>query len=237
MYPVVETHNEYATEDLRLLEPFPGLCSIYDILNFDELCSHDRRSVPWPLIVMHFHRKLFPNKCELTAQDRDAIKKEIREISKRDSAVTQSGDEMENFQQAIKGLNAALTAPQGLPEQVKIVLSDKKVDDSKKKFWLMCAGLKKFVGKRSEMKYPLPLRGTVPDISASTVRFVSLQEAYRKQAEADAKEVYELSSAIAKDRNIHTDNFPTLVDVQLFCRNSAFLTVLHGVSLESKSCF
>jgi len=95
---------------------------------------------------------------------------------------------------------------------------------------MMAAALKIFVDKEGKGK--LPLRGTVPDMTADTDSFVALQRLYGAKAERDASAVW----AHVQDISTQLDQMETLDEatVKEFCRNCDSISVLKYKSLAEE---
>lgn len=86
-------------------------------------------------------------------------------------------------------------------------------------FWVLAAGVRLFVEKNGR----LPLRGSVPDMTADTESYVALQKIYSAKAESDAKAILELVQAIVERYGVDV-----MVDeacVRSFCKNA------HGIGV------
>lgn len=84
-----------------------------------------------------------------------------------------SGDE-ENVAEAIKAVNTALTKTQ-VPSNVQKILNDDQCIRLKEKnsFWIIARAVKEFVEK--EGNGVLPLRGSLPDMTSDSQRYIALQ--------------------------------------------------------------
>lgn len=58
----------------------------------------------------------------------------------------------------------------------------------------MCAALKEFIDSEGA----IPVRGSLPDMAADTNSFITLQQLYQKQAQAQAEVVYRRATQLAR---------------------------------------
>lgn len=86
---------------------------------------------------------------------------------------TNAGDE-ENVNEAVKAVNTALNKT-NIPSSVQKILSDEQCLHLKQRspFWIMARAVKEFVEK--EGNGCLPLRGTLPDMTSDSQRYIALQ--------------------------------------------------------------
>lgn len=87
-------------------------------------------------------------------------------------------------------------------------------------FWAIADGVKKFHDKYGQ----LPVSGRLPDMKAQSGVYIHLQNIYKAKARADAAEV------LALTRSQDAGSSVTLDEVELFCKNAAF------VKLVGKKC-
>jgi amyloid beta precursor protein binding protein 1 len=87
--------------------------------------------------------------------------------------------------------------------------------------YALISALESFIEKNNRA----PLRGTIPDMTASTNLYVQLQKLYHDQA---VKDVQEFTVLLGSDSGIPTD------EVQSFCRNVHALDLLHTRTLEQE---
>lgn len=80
----------------------------------------------------------------------------------------------ENVGEAVKAVNTALNQTQ-IPSSVQKILNDEQCIHLKEKnpFWIIARGVKEFVEK--EGNGALPLRGSLPDMTSDSQRYIALQ--------------------------------------------------------------
>lgn len=127
----------------------------------------------------------------------------VRELLQQDD---ESRDfSFENFEEAIKAINQVLVASNYIPSETKRLLNDSKAisthqlneSDGKSlstqnQFWLLMRALREFL---SQSDGRLPLRGSLPDMTSDTSRYIQLQNIYTKKSREDR----ELLASIVKE--------------------------------------
>jgi NEDD8-activating enzyme E1 regulatory subunit len=71
----------------------------------------------------------------------------------------------------------------------------------------------------------LPLEGSIPDMTATTDMYLTLQRIYRAKADEHCQAVLAHAIAIASDSGRATDDL-SLDKVKLYCKNARHLTVV-----------
>lgn len=84
-----------------------------------------------------------------------------------------SGDE-ENVSEAVKAVNTALN-PTKIPSNVLNIINDEQCTQLKEKnsFWILTRALKEFI--ENEGQGALPVRGSLPDMTSDSQRYIALQ--------------------------------------------------------------
>ena len=82
--------------------------------------------------------------------------------------------EEENVVEAVKAVNTALNKTE-IPLHVQNILNNDQCVNLKEKnaFWIVARAIKEFVGK--EGNGALPLRGSLPDMTSDSQRYIALQ--------------------------------------------------------------
>jgi amyloid beta precursor protein binding protein 1 len=90
----------------------------------------------------------------------------------KDENVNTGGEE--NVVEAVKAVNTALNKTE-IPSSVQKILNDEQCIHLKEKnpFWIMARAVKEFVQK--EGNGALPLRGSLPDMTSDSQRYIALQ--------------------------------------------------------------
>lgn len=232
-HTVIESHPDNTHEDLRLDRPFPGLIEFCDGQNMDEMSKKEYSHTPWLVIIYKYLQKWkeeHDGEMPKTYKEKCLLKEMItNEMLKNESGAT----EEDNFKEAIRNVNTSLVKT-SIPSEVKKLFEDptlKDINADSKPFWIMLQAIKEFT--ENEGNGALPLRGTIPDMTADSNRYVQLQNVYRDQASKDAdivlRRVQDLLQRIGKPYCSITEQ-----DVKLFCRNGSFLRVIHCRSLSEE---
>jgi len=96
-------------------------------------------------------------------------------------------------------------------------------------FWVIAHALKQFVD--SEQR--LPVEGLVPDMFSDSARYVELHNIYRERANQDVEKVFKTVNHLIESCNMPRD-LVTEAEVRRFCRESRFLRLERGCSLETE---
>ncbi len=88
--------------------------------------------------------------------------------------------EEDNFTEALNALNVALVQTR-IPMEVEEILKklDQNCCEKTTDFWVLCQSLKVFIERHKQ----LPLRGSLPDMTADSTRYVQLQDIFQRKAE------------------------------------------------------
>ena len=228
---VIESHPDNAHHDLRIDVPFAGLMQYVDDIDLEALDSTAHSHVPFIVLLMK-SAQAWRNAHNGELPKSYAEKKQFKEMLRQGIRINDKGNplEEENFDEAIKSVNTALV-PTSIPSSVATLLNSSSCTNltpQSANFWFLVRALKEFVA--TEGNGLLPVRGSIPDMTASSKMFINLQKVYQKQASSDAEAV----------KN-HLDCLPikpasdiTMTDVKHFCKNAAFLRVVHYKSLEEE---
>lgn len=79
----------------------------------------------------------------------------------------------------------------------------------------------------------LPVPGVIPDMTADTSSYISLQNVYRSQALNDADSVYKRAQQHLQELNLPSDLI-TDKEVKLFCRELATIAVQRGTCIADE---
>ncbi|KAJ3592858.1 hypothetical protein NHX12_005196 [Muraenolepis orangiensis] len=221
------------------------VCQTYGLVGYMRLAvkehtvieSHpdnDHSHTPWIIIIAKFleaWRLEHDGQPPKSYKEKEAFRQMIRNgILKAENGVP---EDEENFEEAVKNVNTALN-PTKVPSSVEDMFNSElctNITSQSSSFWVMLRAVKEFV--RHEGQGCLPARGTIPDMIADSQRFISLQNVYREKALQDAaavaRHVDSLLQAAGK-----TPESVSEKDIIQFCKNSAFLRVVHCRSLADE---
>lgn len=234
-HTVVESHPDSEMPDLRLDRPFPALQKYMDSLDLDSMDYKEHSHVPYVVVLYKHLQQWNAEHGEPPKNYRE--KKAFIELIKKGMRVKENNETEENYEEACKAVNTSLV-PTAIPHGIQSILNEAASitpSPTTKPFWLMARALHEFVS--SEGRGVLPVRGTIPDMTADSEKYIKVQNLYREQAALDAdwvwRRVQELSQQLGPRKVLTTE-----IDVKLFCKNSHGLRVIKGkaVADEYKGC-
>jgi len=228
---VVESHPDNAHHDLRIDVPFTGLSQYVDGIELETLDNTTHSHVPFIVLLMKW-AKVWRDSHNGDLPKNYAQKKEFKELLRQGIRMNEKGNPMdeENFDEAIKSVNTALV-PTSIPSAVLALFNNVACTDlvpGSSKFWIMVRALKEFVA--AEGNGLLPVRGSIPDMTATSKMFIDLQKVYQTQATADVELFKKHLDALP----VKPSSPITLGEAKHFCKNAAFLHVIHCKSLEDE---
>lgn len=231
-HAVIETHPDNEQTDLRLDVPFQPLSDYLDSFDIDNVDLKDHGHIPWIVIIYKAVKKwqiVNANSWPMSRKEKNEVKSIIQEFIRKDENDIPINEE--NFEEAIRAVNTALV-PTYLPVKIQELLycnSATNLTKDSPPFWIMCAGLRGFV--EGEGKGKLPVKGVLPDMTASTDHYIKLQNLYRTQAAMDAEIVYRKVLQIVGQ--LHSESISE-ADVKLFCRHAHDLHLITGSSIATE---
>lgn len=230
-HAVIETHPDNEQTDLRLDVPFHALSEYLDSFDIDTIDLKDHGHIPWIVIIYKAVQKWRVNNPHwpMSRKEKNEIKDIIQDFIRKDENGVPINEE--NFEEAIRAVNTALM-PTFLPAKSQELLYCSAATNITKEstpFWIMCAALRGFI--EGEGKGNLPVKGVLPDMTASTDHYIKLQNLYRTQASMDAEIVYRKVQQIVAQ--LHCENISE-ADVKLFCRHAHDLHLISGSNIVSE---
>ncbi|XP_059164934.1 NEDD8-activating enzyme E1 regulatory subunit-like isoform X2 [Physella acuta] len=232
-HTVIESHPDNTHEDLRLDRPFAGLKNYCDSLDLTAMTKKEHSHTPW-LVLLYKFLEIWKEKNNGKLPCNYSEKNSLKELLKGGMRCNEEGipEDEENFDEAIKSVNSSLHAT-SIPSEIQALFNDPaclNLNSESKNFWILVRALKEFT--ENEGNGSLPLRGSIPDMTSDSERYIQLQTAYRDQAEVDAaavtRHVHSLLHSIGRPGTI-TDS-----EIKTFCRNAAFLRILRCRSLQNE---
>lgn len=231
-HAVIETHPDNEQTDLRLDGPFQALSDYLDSFDIDAVDLKDHGHIPWIVIIYKAVKKWQVNNQNcwpMSRKEKNEVKTIIQDFIRRDENDIPINEE--NFEEAIRAVNTALM-PTYLPVKIQELLYCSAATNLTKEstpFWIMCSALRGFV--EGEGKGKLPVKGVLPDMTASTDHYIKLQNLYRTQASMDAEIVYRKVQQIVAQ--LHCETISE-TDVKLFCRHAHDLHLISGSNITSE---
>ncbi|KAG0266614.1 NEDD8-activating enzyme E1 regulatory subunit [Actinomortierella ambigua] len=228
-HTIVETHPD-SVADLRIDSPFPELDAYWRTFDFDTQDNLEFGHIPYVAILLKFMdqwKKEHNGQTPSTYAEKNQLKALIR------SGMRSADDE--NFEEALSSVLRSCQATV-VPSSIKDLFSDPEVENLTAEsidFWVLVKALKEFVADTSKSAGLLPLSGTIPDMKAQTDSYVKLQSIYKAKAKQDAQVVAEITGRVLEKIG-RPKNSIAFVDIEAFCKFSAFLKVVRHRSLESE---
>ncbi|KAK6174690.1 hypothetical protein SNE40_017921 [Patella caerulea] len=249
---VIESHPDSTHEDLRLDRPIPAFVTLCDSLDMSSMNKKDHSHTPW-LIVLYKYLQQWKDSHGGELPKIYKEKSQLKELIRNGVLKNKDGvpEDEENFDEAVRNVNTALH-PTSVPSDVQKLFKDPaclNLTSESRPFWILTRAVKDFV--EHEGKGALPVRGTIPDMTSDSERYIKLQSVYRDQAAKDVSDVtrrvHKLLQELGQDEPLLDCNqFKTSSllhsnpcsisekDIKTFCRNSAFLRVIRCRSLKDE---
>lgn len=234
-HAIVESHPDNEQHDLRLDVPFQTLLDYLNSFDIDALDLKDHGHIPWIVILYKAIQKWKisnPNSWPMSRKEKNEIKEIIEQFKRFDENGMPIYEE--NFEEGLRAVNTALT-PTFLPVKIQeLIYHSSAINLTKESspFWIMCSALRGFVEAEGNGK--LPVRGVLPDMTASTDHYVTLQNIYRNQAASDAEIVYRKVQEIISQ--LHCESISE-AEVKLFCRHAHDLYLMKGSNISTEYQF
>lgn len=224
-HTVIKSHPDNQNPNFRLLDPFLGLKIYLESFDLDSMEMKDHAHVPFVVILYKYVQEYIKkyHKVPQTYKEKEILRDMIRKGIKCDENGIPQAEE--NFEEAIRAVNYALNEHM-IPSEIKKLLNDDcciNLTMKSKPFWIMARALKEFVEKEGH----LPVRGTLPDMTAETKHYINLQQIYRTQAAKDADVVFRRVQQLLRQLNQSPDSISEQ-DVKTFCKYSTDLKVIRS---------
>lgn len=233
-HTVVESHPDNQNPDLRLDQPFLGLREHVDSIQLNSLELKEHAHIPYVVLLLKFLDKWKVEKNSSLPKDRND-KEQFREMIRQGRMVDEHGnvENEENFEEAIKSVNSSIQ-PTCIPSSVREILDNEScvnLTSKSKPFWIMAKAIRDFV--ENEGNGNLPLRGSVPDMTAKTDYYIALQQVYYEQAARDTDVVYRRVQQLLHQLNQPADTISE-ADVKQFCKHASCLHVMRGSKIADE---
>ncbi|KAE9419802.1 hypothetical protein Angca_004194, partial [Angiostrongylus cantonensis] len=169
-HTIANNHEENALPDLRIDKPFPKLLEMVANTNLESMTLEELRHTPYIILyLIALQRYKSDIGDESAFPDNYAERKRFLEILWKMRREGDSGSlDSENFIEAKTALIRSLQKTE-VPRHVMDILMDENCDDHSQcvvPFWLICAGLRRFVKSHGV----LPLTGILPDMTSDSMR-------------------------------------------------------------------
>ncbi|CCI49847.1 unnamed protein product [Albugo candida] len=219
--------------DLRLDCPFPTLLGFASQLNLSDLSSIDHAHVPYIVILlqaMERWQELHEDRIPKTLAEKNEFKNLIKSMSRKPC-----GEEV-NFTEAVDNSHKAYSLTE-IPEDAKKVLelaetkklstSDLSNPTAEAMFWILAKAVQDF---RNYNNGRLPLAGIIPDMTAATEYYVTLQQLYRTKAQSDAEQVAHFAHKRAEIDDLPISSL-SLERIAEFCKKANCVAMLQTKSI------
>jgi len=233
---IVETHPDNRTADLRLDEPWPELEAWLQNQadSMDSMTREQHSHTPYPVILLRYLKEWrASHHGNIPANYKE--KREFKELIKTGLLRREKNPELEedeeNFEEAVRAVNTVITHS-SIPANTLKILSDEAsahIDSQSENFWVIANAVKRFV----DIEKRLPVEGLLPDMFSDTTRYVELHNIYRDKANQDAETILTQVQQFLESANRSRDVI-TETEVRRFCRESRFLRLERGCSLEAE---
>eukprot|EP01088_Endostelium_zonatum_P020924 TRINITY_DN7949_c0_g1_i2.p1 TRINITY_DN7949_c0_g1~~TRINITY_DN7949_c0_g1_i2.p1 ORF type:complete len:517 (-),score=137.86 TRINITY_DN7949_c0_g1_i2:131-1660(-) len=188
---IFETKPDNPLDDLRLTNPFPSLatyCGTWDLRQKSEggnLDSHLHSHIPYIVILYQSLIEYRKNNPTFNPTPKtEAEKAEFIKIVTRHST-----GEDKNFEEATDAARTHIYPGYRLPDDLTDVLNDDKASASStptSNYWIIAQAMKQYVDEEGKT---VPVKGSVPDMTADTNSYVSLTEIYYQKSRQDIAKV------------------------------------------------
>ena len=224
---IVESKPDSVLEDLRLDAPPAALIPYCDEQDLTAMDRKDLSHTPYLVILYKYLKEWrrangrdsnsLPANYAEKQQLKNLVKSAESEFRKKFSEEEDRDLDLTNFDETISAINMVLTSSSRIPRETKEVLKMQPVDGKKNhKFWRMVRALELFVKERG----CLPLRGSIPDMTSDSQRYIQLQKIYSEQAKSDIQHFSKILTADS-DGIEFTDT-----EISTFCKNAHSLCVI-----------
>lgn len=174
-----------------------------------ELDDFKHRHVPYFVLLIKFLQQ-WKDQHEGKAPQTFAEKQQFGEFIKSKS---RNWVEEENFQEAVKFAHKAYSDPARVPDNLDRIFESKfvkEVNNTSEDFWILSEALRRFIEKNRI----LPVRSSIPDVTADTDNYLKLKKIFEKKAEHDREEFHTFIKELlaGSNRSISEEDIKTFVE-------------------------
>lgn len=232
-HAIIETHPDNEMPDLRLDKPFDTLKEYMNSLSLDKMDLKDYSHTPYVVILYKYLQKWIDEHGDVPKNYQE--KKQLKQIIKNDIRKDEDGNpiEEENFEEAIKAINTSIGKTK-VPKNVIDILNDEQCINLTAKsssFWIIAKAIRDFID--NEGAGMLPVKGALPDMTADSEKYISLQQVYHNKAVSDVEAVWRHTVRLLVQLGRSSDSIPEK-DVKLFCRYASDIHVERGTSIADE---
>ena len=233
---IIDSKPDSVLEDLRLDDPPNAFKEFCDQQDMETMSRSQFAHTPYIVFLYKYltgWRKMngkLDNELPVTRKEKDdlrnLLKKGLKELEKKLTAEDDREMDLTNVEEAVKAVNLVLNPSRKIPDStrqvIELLTSDTRPKN--KKFWLMISALDKYIQERG----CLPLRGSIPDMTCDSERYIQLQKIYSHQAKIDAEHFTQILNSISDDVEFSAS------EISNFCKNSHSLRVIRTGKLSDE---
>ncbi|KAG7005073.1 NEDD8-activating enzyme E1 regulatory subunit [Physcia stellaris] len=226
-FPCVDTHPEpEATEDLRLLEPWPELLNFMKVKTHDlgSLSGHEHGHIPYLLLLL-YHLQDWKSSHDGKPPSGFPEKSAFREVVNKGMRTDNAEGGEENYEEAVKAVNKSLNPPE-ISSGLKEIFECEDYEEQTANFWVIAHAVGDFHSRHGV----LPLPGTVPDMKAQSADYIQLQNIYKAKARKDLAEVIEKVRSV--EGEFMKDALIDEREIEAFCKGAASVKLIKGRPLQ-----
>ncbi|KAK0094715.1 hypothetical protein PV326_010216 [Microctonus aethiopoides] len=232
-HTIIESHSDYEVSDLRLDKPFENLKNYMDSIDLDAMDLKDHSHTPYVVILYKFLNKWISENGDLpkSYKEKQQLSQMIRDAIRKDEQDIPIGEE--NFEEAIRAVNTCIGSTL-VPKNVMRILNDEccvNLTAKSSSFWIIARAIRDFM--QNEGLNLLPVKGALPDMTADSDKYITLQQIYHKQALSDVESVWRHTISLLRQLGRSSDSISEK-DVKLFCRYATEIDVQRGTLIADE---
>ena len=219
--PIAEPKPRDTPPDLRLSHPFPEFVEYADSLDMKSMDLHTHKHVPYPVILYKIaqqYKQQNNNQLPKAFAEKQAFAQMIKDHA-------MDYNEELNYHEATRNAYLAYATPSNATNKRTRLLQtiEQQTNNhhaSLSSFVALVRALHTFAQRHGGQ---IPLTGTIPDMTASTLLYVQLQTLYQQQA---AKDVNELQTILQEQQASESNSSVTLEQIQSACQTASHWDLL-----------
>lgn len=202
---------DVALDDLRLAAPFEELEKYALEFDMEPLDSMEHGHVPYVILLikaLNKWKESHDGKLPASFAEKDEFKETIKSMARDYSKEL-------NYNEAVENAFKAFSY-EPVPYNIQEILDDEKADSKEfhSNFWTLVSALKEFVNQYG----CLPVNGKVPDMTATSEFYITLQRIYQNKAKDDREKLYTILTKQAEEKGLMDLLFEE-DEVKTFCEN------------------
>jgi NEDD8-activating enzyme E1 regulatory subunit len=198
-------------DDLRLAAPFEELEKYWLDFETEHLDSLEHSHIPYVVILikaLHKWKEAHESNLPKTFKEKDEFKDIIKGMAREYGAEVNFGEAVDK---AFKAFNY-----EPVPPEIQQILDDEKAESKEyhSNFWLYVSALKQFVLENG----CLPVNGKLPDMTATSDFYITLQKIYQKKAEEDREKFFKIIQQQIEEKGLMEFSLDP-EEIKTFCEN------------------